>query len=135
MIIMVLFGNTMAFSTSTLCKVREKHGLDIQCGLGDSTALLSRRNPDLRILGIEKDAELCQQAKQRYPNLLFFHGDAEDMTFYPDILDIIQVPLHEISSEPFLKKLHRMLHPKGILRILDEEGRILYRIKKHDLRL
>ena len=132
---MMYIGLTTSFSTSTLCKVREKHGLDIQCGLGDSTALLCRRNPDFRIIGIEKDAELCQRAKQRYPNLLFFHGDVENMTFFPDTIDMIQVPLHEISSEPFLRKLHRMLHPKGILRILDEEGRILYRIKKHDLRL
>lgn len=85
-------------------------------------------------MGIEKDPELCRLAKERYPHLLFLQGNVLDMHFFPDSFDLIQVPLLPISSEPLLLKLHTMLHPKGLLRIVDEEGDILYRIRKQDLR-
>jgi SAM-dependent methyltransferase len=110
------------------------YGLDIHCGTGDSTARMRRRNPGMEIIGIEDDLSLIQRARQRYPNLLFYCGDlCEMMEFFQRSIAVVQVPIWEVYNPLLLSRLHHILSPLGEVRVIDEDGRVLYHLDPRDL--
>ena len=109
------------------------YGLDIHCGTGDSTARMRRRNPGMEIIGIEDDLSLIQRARQRFPNLLFYCGDLCEMKLFHHTIAVVQVPIWNVYDPRLLSRLHHILSPLGEVRVIDEDGRVLYHLDPRDL--
>ncbi|MEM7505630.1 MAG: trans-aconitate 2-methyltransferase [Pseudomonadota bacterium] len=93
--------------------------LDLGCGPGNSTALLSERFPGAQITGLDTSPAMLEQATARLPDARFIHADIAD--FQPDEpLDVIfaNAVLHWLPDHPtLLPRLMRMLSPGGRLAI------------------
>lgn len=100
--------------------VRNKTVLDIACGQGYGSNILSETAT--RVFGIDIDEESIEQAKRNYlkDNLLFSSGDAINLLLENDSVDVV-VSFETIEHMPeenqiaFLKEIKRVLRPGGKL--------------------
>jgi len=119
--------------TSFMTESLPVYGLDIHCGIGDSTARMRRRNPGMEVIGIEDDISLIQQARQRYPNLQFYCGDLCEMKLFHRSIAVVQVPIWDVYDPELLSQMYHILSPLGEVRVIDEDGRVLYHLDQRDL--
>lgn len=93
--------------------------LDIACGVGYGTDLLSQGSGIVRALGVDLDPEAVQYARSRYgsPRTEFVCADA--MTFAPDqVMDSIvslETMEHVPGPEALFSRLVSFLRPGGLL--------------------
>lgn len=108
--------------------------VDIGCGPGNSTELLSKRWPEARITGIDTSADMLRQARERLPQHQFLEANISHWAPQPgtDVLfanAIFQwVPDHLAQ----LKRLVSKLPEGGVLAVqmpdnLDEPSHVLMR--------
>lgn len=95
-----------------------KRVLDVACGMGNGSALLSR-NADF-VSGLDRDKESVNFAKKHYsrPNSEFIIGDAEILNFPENSFDIVvsfETIEHLPSPKKFLKEIKKILKPGGML--------------------
>ena len=100
--------------------------LDIGCGDGKSTALLSTNLPHGKVVGIDSSKEMVDLARQsypqwRYPNLTFLKMDAREITFREQFdVAFSNATLHWIiDHQPVLG---------GVRESLDKKGRLLFQM-------
>lgn len=114
----LLLAETLEKWTSELLEKppvkKEAKVLDLGCGLGDTTFLLSRQFTNAEVTGLDKDPELIETASLRsktYPRVSFRTGDVEDLPFEDGHFDFV-----------FLRYL--LLHLKRPLHALKEIKRV-----------
>ncbi len=98
----------------------DEHVLDIGCGDGKVTKLISERVPDGRVVGIDSSKDMIEFASSRFPgskynNLKFVNMDANQIEF-EESFDVVfsNAALHWIKDHrPVLKGIYRALRPKG----------------------
>lgn len=54
--------------------------IDIGCGPGNSTAVLSKRWPKGRVVGLDSSAEMIEKARSGFPDREWILGDVRDLT-------------------------------------------------------
>jgi len=107
-----------------------RFGLDIGCGCGDSTKQLDLQcemgDMDMNtilIQGIDLKSSCIKTASSRHPDLLFTQQDAMS-TYFPDNkFHRIQIYLSLLEfkdvSHSLVHEMRRILHPDGILEVVD----------------
>jgi ubiquinone/menaquinone biosynthesis C-methylase UbiE len=102
--------------------------LDLGCGTGDDVlALAERLGPEARVIGIDTDLELVDEAWRRARNVAlnvsFAVSDAHALAFAPDTFDAVRADRlfsHVGDELRVLSEIWRVLRPGGRL-ILHEE--------------
>ncbi len=93
---------------------RNKQVLDVGCGVGYGTALLSRTAA--RAVGIDLSQKTVNEAFRLYPAAEFLRMDAEAMTFPPRSFDVI------VSTENLEHLPHQAKHVQELARVVREDG-------------
>jgi len=91
-----------------------KQVLDVGCGVGYGTALLSRNAS--RCVGIDLSQIAVNEAFRLYPSAEFLKMDAENMAFPPESFDVI------ISTENFEHLLNQAKHVQELARVVRKSG-------------
>ena len=104
-----LLGHVQLESPST--------GVDLGCGPGNSTALLSARWPDAKIIGVDSSPEMLAAAREAMPGITWVEGDLA--SWAPDApVDLLfaNAVLHWLPDhEALLPRLMGRLAPGGVL--------------------
>jgi len=93
---------------------KDKHVLDVGCGVGYGTALLSRNAS--RSVGIDLSQITINEAFRLYPAGEFLKMDAEEMTFPAESFDVI------VSTENFEHLPHQAVHVRELARVVRKTG-------------
>ena len=96
--------------------------LDVGCGLGATTAYLTRYYDPARILGINLSEKQVQHCRSRYPDLSFEAMDAASLRFSEGSFDrivSIEAAFHFRTRAGFLREAHRVLRPGGSIAMAD----------------
>ena len=64
--------------------------LDICCGTGDFTKIISKLYPHTKIIGIDFSQNMLKLAKKKNPRGVFLKGDATDLPFKENEVDLIR---------------------------------------------
>lgn len=94
--------------------------LDVGCGDGKITAILSQIAPGARVLGVDISPSMIEFANQlfsNYPNLKFLVRDAAQMGFYEkfDLITSFTVMQWVVKQEQALDCFYKALKPNGRL--------------------
>jgi ubiquinone/menaquinone biosynthesis C-methylase UbiE len=120
---LLLVSLTIAESYVTLgYDTRPVYGLDIGCGTGESTMIMSRENRI--VVGIDKNERLIREAKERYgtTNPMFLTVDASRPVFDSDTFDLIQMRfcmLHLHDMNRIVPQVWRIMKHDGHLVVID----------------
>ena len=116
--------------------------LDLGCGPGNSTAVLRRRFPNARILGIDSSAQMIDAARKSDPTLSFAQRDAAtELAGWTERFDIVfsNACLQWVPNHPqVLQNIKVLINPNGILAVqvpVNEEEpihQILRRVSSSD---
>ncbi|NCY25470.1 MAG: class I SAM-dependent methyltransferase [Alphaproteobacteria bacterium] len=98
------------------------YGLDIGCGTGESTMIMSQE--DRIVVGIDKNERVIREAKQRYgsSNRMFLTADASKPVFGSDTFDVIQMRfcmLHLHDMNRVVPQVWRIMRDDGRLVVTD----------------
>lgn len=101
--------------------VDPKKIIDIGCGPGNSTQVLSQRFPNAYILGVDNSSNMIETAKRDYPNLDFKTCDvSKDLSMFGNDFDVVfsnaciqWIPNHN----ELLKNIMGLLKIDGILAV------------------
>ena len=91
-----------------------KDVLDVGCGTGYGTALLSRQARSA--VGVDRSRSALRWARKRYPNVRYRVMDVHQLDFPNDSFDFI------LSSENFEHLAHQAAHVAELARILRPSG-------------
>lgn len=119
------FGGERAVpTTDLLAKVpleAPKRIIDLGCGPGNSTAVLSQRYPDADILGMDSSDDMLEKARATLPNVKFIKADLE--TYVPEQpVDLLfsNAVFHWLPDQkriPVMQNLLGSLAPGGVFAI------------------
>lgn len=115
-------GTTYQISFNELLSLvgtlENKTCLDFGCGAGRSTKLLQTLNLS-KIVGIDHNFEMVQQAQQKYNDLTFEHISSDELPFPDTTFDIV-FALHVLceiktkaAMQAVVKEIARILKPGG----------------------
>ncbi len=98
--------------------IKEKIVLDVACGTGYGTHILSQVAKDISWLDV--DPQTVKVAKEKYhaPNLHYFLGDGKKLPFEDNQFDTVisfETIEHIVEYEQFLKEIKRVLKGDGTL--------------------
>lgn len=93
--------------------------LDVGCAFGYGSAAIVARGPRGRaVVGVERDPELLEEARRRFPWLPMIDADAAELPV-PDscadavlLLDVIE---HVLEPQLVLEEAYRVLRPGGVI--------------------
>ncbi|MFP5075781.1 trans-aconitate 2-methyltransferase [Rhizobium sp. YIM 134829] len=112
---------------------------DLGCGPGNSTAVLAARFPGRRIIGVDSDADMLDNARRRLPQTPFLTGDLADwQPEEPAALFFANAVFQWLPEHPaILERLLETLVPGGVLAVqmpdnLDEPSHIAMRVLAAD---
>ena len=92
--------------------------LDVACGLGGSTAQLTRRYPPSAITAINISRDQLEAARARAPGCAFEQMDAARLSFADETFNAVlcvEAAFHFNTREAFLHEAFRVLKPGGSL--------------------
>jgi demethylmenaquinone methyltransferase/2-methoxy-6-polyprenyl-1,4-benzoquinol methylase len=102
--------------------------LDYCCGIGDSTRDMIQKVPrdsDIRVVGIDMNPVNVAIARRRHsPLVSFYHGSLPEMRIPKESVDLIQMKCSLIGlldKERHLQEIYRILKPKGIFLVIQEQ--------------
>jgi SAM-dependent methyltransferase len=124
----VVHANALSFPAANIPSIldeKAKIALDVQCGMGDTTAELSRRlgssSNAWTVVGIDSDPDKVALAKQKHPSVSFLVGDVSQ--FPSASFDKVQVHagrmLYIHDKWNFGGELARILRPGGTFDLFD----------------
>lgn len=92
--------------------------LDIACGDGYGSHMLSRRAQS--VIGVDIDAAAIDRARQKYTaeNLFFRQGNATDIPLEDNAVDLVisfETIEHLHDHDAMMKEIRRVLRPDGVL--------------------
>ena len=96
--------------------------LDLCCGAGQTTAILSQYSSD--VTGLDISPVALTRAASRVPHAKLIEAQAQDMPLLDNSFDLIHtsVALHEMNLlelESIFKEVYRILKPGGIFTFVD----------------
>jgi len=100
------------------------YGLDIGCGTGESTMIMSRK--DRVVVGIDKNERVIREARKRYGSMnpMFLMADASEPVFGSGMFDLIQMRfcmLHLHDMNRVVPQVWRIMRDDGRLVVIDYE--------------
>ncbi len=96
--------------------------LDLCCGTGDLAGLIKSLYPQACVTGIDFSENMLDIAKDKYPNIKFFQGDATNLPYQDNTFDIVTMGfgLRNIqNAEKAVEEVYRILKPNGKFLHLD----------------
>ncbi len=107
-----------------LALIPKKYGsiLDVACGLGATTAYLTKYYPAQNITGINISKTQLEAARTNAPGCTFLEMNATDMKFAESSFDniiCVEAAFHFYTREKFLCEASRVLKPGGRLVLSD----------------
>lgn len=96
--------------------------LDLCCGTGDFTKILTKLYPTVRVIGIDNSLEMLKLAKNKNPKSVFLKGDCCNLSFKDGEIDAITMGfgLRNIENrKKVLSEIYRVLKPNGKFLHLD----------------
>jgi ubiquinone/menaquinone biosynthesis C-methylase UbiE len=114
-----------------------KIGLDIACGDGSSTFEFKMQNPNYDIIGIDKNIQMVQEARQKYPQLYFISRNARDELFPENSIDKIRIKngiLDLESPKKVLEEVYTIIKQDGTIELIDyhEDHKFLIELYRLD---
>jgi trans-aconitate 2-methyltransferase len=111
-----------------------KYAVDLGCGPGNSTELLSARYPEADIIGVDSSEDMLAEARQRMPDLKFVAADVTEWRpqIAPSLIFANAVLQWVPDHERLFPRLVRLLSPGGALAVqmpdnLQEPSHVLMR--------
>ena len=92
--------------------------IDVGCGLGVTTSIISKRFPNAQTIGINNSEKQVEYAKRVFPNNHFAVMDACTLSFPNNSIDVIfsiEAVFHFNTRQDFLREAYRLLRPGGQL--------------------
>lgn len=126
-----LINNIMSFGTQLRVKSACIKSLDIKphdnvldlcCGTGDLAGLTKKIQSEACVTGIDFSENMIDIAKDKYPNVQFFQGDATSLPYEDNTFDIVTMGfgLRNIqNAEKAVEEVYRILKPNGKFLHLD----------------
>jgi demethylmenaquinone methyltransferase/2-methoxy-6-polyprenyl-1,4-benzoquinol methylase len=96
--------------------------LDLCCGTGDLAGLIKKTFPDINVTGIDFSEKMLDIAKNKYPQVRFFQGDATNLPYEDNYFDVVTMGfgLRNIqNAEKAVEEVYRILKPNGKFLHLD----------------
>jgi len=98
--------------------------LDAGCGVGLETARLAEGHPDMRVTGVDRNAELLEIARHRAPAVEWLEADLADLDLAPESFDAVRTErvLMHVSEDTFervVDNLVGVLAPGGRLALFE----------------
>lgn len=94
--------------------------LDLCCGTGDFTSIITKLHPRTKIIGVDFSAQMLKIAKNKNPNGVFLQSDATNLPFKENEFDYITMGFGLRNIENRSKALDE------IYRILKNNGKFLH---------
>jgi ubiquinone/menaquinone biosynthesis C-methylase UbiE len=83
--------------------------LDLGTGTGSGAAILVRRFPDARVVGVDLSEEMLERARVNVPGAEFRRADASSLPFPDESFDLVA----HANMIPFFDEVARVLRPGG----------------------
>ena len=83
--------------------------LDLGTGTGSGAAIVVRRFPDARVVGVDLSAEMLERARVNVPGAEFRRADASSLPFPDESFDLVA----HANMIPFFDEVARVLRPGG----------------------
>jgi trans-aconitate 2-methyltransferase len=95
------------------------YAVDLGCGPGNSTAVLDKRFPSAKILGVDNSVSMIERAKKDYPACSFTQADATTWTSERPCDVILANAVFQWTGhhETLFPRLVQQLRPGGVLAI------------------
>ncbi len=122
-------NNIMSFGTHYLIKFFALKGLKIQkqsmildlcCGTGDFTKILTKTSPESKVIGLDNSMEMIKLAKAKNPHSAFIQGNCLDLPFRENEFDIVTIGFGLRNIQDRSKALSE------IKRVLKDGGQFLH---------
>ena len=91
--------------------------LDLACGSGDITKIISKISPNTNVIGLDFSSEMLKIARKKNPNKKFILGDATDLKFGESEFDYITIffGLRNIQNRTVaISEIYRVLKNGGL---------------------
>jgi ubiquinone/menaquinone biosynthesis C-methylase UbiE len=83
--------------------------LDLGTGTGSGAAIVVRRFPDARVVGVDLSEEMLERARVNVPGAEFRRADASSLAFPDESFDLVT----HANMIPFFDEVARVLRPGG----------------------
>ena len=83
--------------------------LDLGTGTGSGAAIVRRRFPDARVVGVDLSEEMLERARVNVPGAEFRRADASSLPFPDESFDLVS----HANMIPFFGEVARVLRPGG----------------------
>jgi ubiquinone/menaquinone biosynthesis C-methylase UbiE len=83
--------------------------LDLGTGTGSGAAIVVRRFPDARVVGVDLSEEMLERARVNVPGAEFRRADASSLPFPDESFDLVT----HANMIPFFDEVARVLRPGG----------------------
>lgn len=96
--------------------------LDLCCGTGDFSKIISKLSPTSKVIGLDFSAKMLKTAKQKNPQMTFIQGDCTYLPFKDNEFDYITIGfgLRNIANRTkAISEIYRILKPQGKFLHLD----------------
>ncbi len=94
--------------------------LDLCCGTGDFTQIISKIAPESRVIGLDNSVEMLKLAKMKNPQKVFMQGDCTSLPFMENEFDFITIGFGLRNVE------NRKKAQSEIYRTLKQSGKFLH---------
>jgi len=84
-------------------------GLDLGTGTGSGAAIVVRRFPDARVVGVDLSEEMLERARVNVPGAEFRRADASSLPFPDESFDLVS----HANMIPFFDEVARVVAPGG----------------------
>ena len=101
---------------------KPRRALDVGCGVGGSTRVLSALWPEASVIGLGISQRQLDAARQACPGASFVRADAVAAPFADAAFDAViavESALHFETRAAFLKEARRLLAPGGVVAVAD----------------